>query len=166
VVILPVKIDDEAHVKENDLELYAFGRLEVSGEPTLESHLETCKHCRDRLRELRIFTHQKDELSGRPSRQPEKRSEIRIATNDSGFVRIMGLEVGPRLEARILEASKSGMKIEIGVPIAPAARIQVLLKDISAFAEVRYCRPIGETFQIGVRVVDLVRLPAPKSETQ
>ncbi len=48
------------------------------------------------------------------------------------------------------------MRIELPVEVDPGTELQVQLKDAMAFAEVRYCRPVGDKFHAGVKIVEVV----------
>jgi predicted anti-sigma-YlaC factor YlaD len=146
---------DETHIREDDLELYAIGTLEESKLPGLKAHLKTCDLCRDRLLEAAVFA-ERLARTANPRQPLERRCEVRLPTNDAASVRSLRPETGPRHEARILDVSKSGMRIELSVQVDPGVEIQVQLKDAIAFAEVRYCRPVGDKFHAGVKVIEVV----------
>ncbi|MCU1339740.1 MAG: hypothetical protein JWO19_5321 [Bryobacterales bacterium] len=158
------KSEGNLHILEEDLELYAFGRLHPSKTPDLKSHLEACDYCRERLREVSSFTEQIGELARRQQAlTEERRREVRMPANDQAFVRILRPEVGPRGEARILETSKSGLLLEMAVPVEPGVELQVQLTDTMAFAEVRHCRPADEKFHVGVRLIDVIPFGNPQT---
>jgi len=48
------------------------------------------------------------------------------------------------------------MRIELPIQVDPGIELQIQLKDVIAFAEVRYCLPVGDNFHAGVKVIDLV----------
>ena len=146
---------NKTHVREDDLELYAIGTLEEWKVPTVKAHVKTCPYCGNRLLEIATFTERIAELT-RPRRTLDRRCEVRLLTEDPGFVRCLRPQVGPRYDARILDVSKRGLRVEVPIQIDTGVEIQVQLKDSIAFAEVRYCRPVADKFHLGAKVVDVV----------
>jgi hypothetical protein len=63
--------------------------------------------------------------------------------------------VGPSTQIRVLDISRSGLKISVPEPLAPGTVIQIHMKAAVAFAEVRFCAPQGEEFHAGVRFQDV-----------
>lgn len=153
------KVDINAHVREDDLELYAFHRLGRSELERVESHMRSCEFCQKRLTEVSRLTEQIGELSRRQNDPvgEERRSEARIPTDDPAIVRL----VGPLIYARVVDASKSGIRLLLSERLNPGAQIQIQMKDIVALGEVRYCSPAGESYQAGIRLIDVV---LPSSE--
>jgi hypothetical protein len=60
-----------------------------------------------------------------------------------------------RLEIRVLETSAHGLRLRVPQFLSPGTAIQVRLKDSVTLAEVRYCRPTGAEFYVGVWIQDV-----------
>jgi hypothetical protein len=87
----------------------------------------------------------------------EKRREARYPCNDAVAVRI--LSVGPRhFPATVLDVSRSGLRLELAIPIAKGSEIEVTARSqIVIFGEVRYCRRAGDSFHAGVLIRDVIQ---------
>ncbi len=88
----------------------------------------------------------------------ERRSEARYPTRD--VVEIQILEKGSlcRVAATILDVSRSGLRIEVGSPIAKGSQVEIILgRTLIIFGEVRYCRRSGEVVYAGVLIQQVVR---------
>jgi hypothetical protein len=94
----------------------------------------------------------------------EKRREPRYPCKDAVAVRI--LSVAPRhFPATVLDVSRSGLRLEVAIPIAKGSEIEVTARSqIVIFGEVRYCRRAGDSFYAGVLIRDVIqpRLQAVK----
>jgi hypothetical protein len=60
--------------------------------------------------------------------------------------------LGPSAPARLMAICESGMHVRVANPIFVGALVQVRSSDVLAFGRVRYCIPVGQEFQIGVKV--------------
>ena len=82
----------------------------------------------------------------------ERRRSIREQRNESGKLRVVSpISQSRSEEVRVLDRSKSGMKLSVNTFLAPGTQIQIHLKDIVALGEVRYCVPCEDRFHIGIR---------------
>jgi hypothetical protein len=90
--------------------------------------------------------------------QAEKRRERRHATCQ--YVEVCLLDANNlRLSGMLRDISKHGMRIELDMPLKTGDRLEVLLQSKAIiFAEVRYCRRTGESYQVG-SVIDDVYYP-------
>jgi hypothetical protein len=84
----------------------------------------------------------------------ERRQEIRIATNEPARMKILQ-PLSPSTEVRVLDISRSGLKITVPEMLTPGTVIQIHMRTAVAFAEVRYCGPSGEEIHAGVRFQDV-----------
>jgi PilZ domain len=88
-----------------------------------------------------------DESSG-----TERRREPRYPCNDPVVVRILPGD-GSRVPAKLLDVSRSGLRLEIGVSLLKGAEIEIVLsKQIAIFGKVRHCRRVGDVFHAGVLI--------------
>jgi hypothetical protein len=89
----------------------------------------------------------------------ERRSETRLPIDDPAIVTILQVASHPHLECRILETSKSGLRLGLPVPLEPGVLIQIRQKATITMAEVRYCIPAGGGFHIGARILSTMSAP-------
>src|SRR3984885_10396582 len=90
--------------------------------------------------------------------QAEKRREKKYATRE--YVEVCLLDMNNlRLRGMLRDISKHAMRIELEMPLKTGDRLEVLLQSKAIiFAEVRYCRRTGESYQVG-SVIDDVYYP-------
>ena len=84
----------------------------------------------------------------------ERRLEVRIATDEPARMKVLQ-PLGPAIEIRVLDVSRSGLKISVPEMLAPGTVIQIHMKTAIAFAEVRYVSPCGDDLHAGVRFQDV-----------
>lgn len=91
----------------------------------------------------------------------DKRREQRYPTNDPAEVRVTPFTAAP-IPAKVVDVSRSGMKLELTTPLPREARIEVtmLMSRVVIFGEVRYCRRAGSVCHAGVLIRDVVQ-PKP-----
>ena len=83
----------------------------------------------------------------------ERLSEPRVPTDDPAVITILHADSHPHLEGRILNTSKNGLRLSLGVPLDPGVLIQIRRKEVITMAEVRYCIPADSGFRIGARIL-------------
>jgi len=82
----------------------------------------------------------------------ERRREPRYPCNDPVVVRMHPGD-GQRIPATLLDVSKSGLRLQIGMALFKGAEIEILLsKEIAIFGKVRHCRRTGESYQAGILI--------------
>lgn len=88
----------------------------------------------------------------------EKRRERRYPVNEAVKVRVFPYAAMP-ISAKILDVSRSGMKLELPTPMSPGTRIEILMPmtKLAVFGDVRYCRKCGEEYHAGVLIADVIR---------
>jgi hypothetical protein len=59
-------------------------------------------------------------------------------------------------DGRILDVSKSGLRLLMATNVMPGSFVKVRMKDYIAFGVARYCAPATEGFFIGVQLDDHV----------
>jgi hypothetical protein len=83
---------------------------------------------------------------------PERRREFRYPCDDPAEVRLVPGD-GSRQSARVLEISRSGMRLEVPLSVAKGSQIEVFLpKQLVIFGQVRYCRRAGAKYHAGVLI--------------
>jgi PilZ domain len=85
----------------------------------------------------------------------EKRREPRYPTCEPVEVYLLDMN-NLRLNGMLKDISKSGMRIELDMPLKAGDRLEVVVQNKAiAFAEVRYCRRTGESYQVGTLIEDV-----------
>jgi PilZ domain len=121
-----------------------------------------------REKSVRVFHHpyEMPESDGGPSssataavkaKSPfvEKRREARYVTCEAVDVCILDVE-SQRLQGILRDVSRSGLRIELSLPVNAGARLEVLLHNRAIiFGEARYCQGSAPTYQVGVVIEDV-----------
>jgi PilZ domain len=142
------------HVSEQDLELYARGRLESPGE--VEFHVESCASCRDKLCDVARFISDIATLSRQQEiHGPEKRREQRIPTNDEASMRVLNPPFSGRESVQILDASRNGLRVRTLSARETGSIVQLRIKDVHVLGEVRYCLKVDDGYNIGIQIQDM-----------
>jgi anti-sigma factor ChrR (cupin superfamily) len=139
------------HLRGDELEAYLAGRLSPSQSSLVSSHLSACKQCASELQRL------SEQGDGENARDHTPASEDQAA-----WIRVIGPAVKPRLEGRVLEASAGVLKLMVPEPLEAGTFLQVRVDSRFILAEVRYCLPKGDEFQIGVEAKDVFEMPPKK----
>jgi len=96
-----------------------------------------------------------EDQSSSASEKTDRRREARHPCNEPAEVRILSGDSEP-LVGRVLDVSRSGLRLEIARALITDVAIQVVLpKEAIVFGRVRYCRPAGEGFHAGVYIDDV-----------
>ena len=66
---------------------------------------------------------------------------------------------GDRVDGRVMNLSRSGLKLRVPKPMLPGTMVQVRFKDKIALGEIRYCIPVGAEYYVGVRFQDVMEVP-------
>jgi len=82
----------------------------------------------------------------------ERRREPRYPCNDPVMVRVLPGD-GNRIPATLVDVSKSGLRLEIAVPLLKGSEIEIVLsKQIAIFGKIRHCRRSGDNYQAGILI--------------
>jgi hypothetical protein len=93
-----------------------------------------------------------DPLKPPESPGPERRREPRYPCNDPVMVRVMPGD-GNRVPATLVDVSRSGLRLEIAIPLIKGSEIEIVLsKQIAIFGKIRHCRRSGDNYQAGVLI--------------
>jgi hypothetical protein len=144
------------HVRDEDLELYLMERLEKAQTATIEAHLTDCSACAVRLRSADVLSNQLADLPRKqtPFGGVEKRCEPRVTTDEAGVLQKINPFSPDRLNVRVLEVSKGGMRVSGPNSLEPGTNVKVLLNSEIAFGEVRHCRMVGGAYHAGIQLHD------------
>jgi hypothetical protein len=89
--------------------------------------------------------------------EAERRTEARYPTRgDPAELELLQTPAEP-IYGTILDVSRSGLRIVLPKRMNRGEQVKVKLQGNVIFGEVRYCRAASETFQVGIRIQDLVR---------
>lgn len=87
----------------------------------------------------------------------DRRSELRFGVDQPAFVSFSGRRKRKDIPAQIVEASKSGLRITLEVPIKVGSIVEVKWDTSIVTAEARHCRQTGpETYSVGLKISDVV----------
>lgn len=83
----------------------------------------------------------------------ERRREPRYPCDDPVEIRTVPRD-GSRVPATLKDISRSGLRIEIAVPLPKGAEIEVLLsKQLAVSGRVRHCRRVGAKYEAGILIL-------------
>jgi hypothetical protein len=85
----------------------------------------------------------------------EKRREARYVTCDAVEVCILDVE-SQRLQGILRDVSRSGLRIELSLPVKAGAHLEVVLPNRAIiFGDARYCHRSAHRYQVGVVIEDV-----------
>jgi len=87
-----------------------------------------------------------------PVEEADRRKEPRYPSDGSARVLVSFLSEPQTFNARVLDVSKSGMRLKLSAPLAPGTLVQVELKSLVATGAVRHCRKDGEEYSMGIQL--------------
>ena len=141
------------HAHDDDLELYARGRLEPEQTSIVEAHLRECQACREQLSEcigLRLSVHPTGTTK---STEQYARSELRFNTGDEAIFQELSPLSLERQQVQIVDISKHGLGILAPKSALPGTIVQVRIKSSVELGEVRHCSVSGDKgYRIGLRL--------------
>lgn len=83
----------------------------------------------------------------------ERRHEIRIPTDESARISIPGPERIEKVDIRIVDVSRGGLRVLVNRCLRQGSMVMVHLRNADVMAEVRYCRPAdAPDHHIGLQV--------------
>ena len=145
-------LDASDHLHEDDLELYARGRLEPELVQRAENHLLACEICQKVLADClwRGIALRLPHVIN--SDGPLKRVEPRFVTEGEALLQEIHPLSTERHKVQIVDVSKNGLGLSSPKAILPGTIVQLRIKDSVELGNVRYCSPCGDAFKIGVRL--------------
>src|SRR6266478_2902826 len=146
-------IPGTVHIHDDDLEMYARGRLEPEHTSAIESHLLECHTCREKLSQC-IGSQLKLHPTGKTKAEEKyERSEPRFVTgDDASFQELSPLSLD-RQKVKIVDISKNGIGILAPKAVMPGTIVQVRIKSNVELGETRYCSAQGDKgYRIGLRL--------------
>jgi hypothetical protein len=82
----------------------------------------------------------------------ERRQEQRYSLDERAWMHTVYPVASRRRLVRIVDVSKSGLRIETVLPELQGASVRVHFNDVFVIGEVRFCVEAGEHYQIGIRI--------------
>jgi predicted anti-sigma-YlaC factor YlaD len=137
------------HVQIDELQIYLRGQAQPEAVTAIGAHLQGCSECQNRLAEGARFGSQVSDAGDRLSEAVDKRAESRYGIEDILILQPLSSE---RLIAKIIDISKSGLAIVTSHNLSCGTSVRISIGRRVFIAEVRYCRPSGADFQIGLSV--------------
>lgn len=91
---------------------------------------------------------------------PERRREPRVPVDVEARLKCLNplTSVGPSIRARVVEISRSGMKLRANRELQPGAVVQIIVGKTFYLATARHSRRAGDTFETGVQLTE--RIPS------
>ena len=134
------------HSSAFDLKQYVSGQLATKDAAVIQAHLEACDECQLRLADMAIET----QWEG-----PERRSEARVAVDFAGRLKLLDpvTSVGPPHDVRVIEISRSGLKIRTPRFLIPKTLVQIRFNGKVMLGEVRYCNKRELEYHAGIKQV-------------
>jgi hypothetical protein len=92
-------------------------------------------------------------------RGPDRRKHPRVPMDVQARIKLLNpLEtMGPSMPARVLEISRSGMKVRAKRAFMIGAVIQIIVKETFYLGTVRHTRQTNDGFDVGVRLNETIR---------
>jgi hypothetical protein len=88
--------------------------------------------------------------------EDERRRQPRMATDDPASIQILSPLTLERMDVRILDVSRNGLKIRSPRRLNTGAILQIRLRDLFIMGEVRYCVQTPDGFYAGLYIQDCV----------
>ena len=139
------------HVSEKRLQSYLSGELSEAMANEITSHLEVCQSCR-----VRVVNRVEATNHTVGAARDERRRQPRMPTDDPASIQIITPLSLERMDVRILDVSRNGLKIRTPKLLTTGAILQVRLRDLLIIGEVRYCVQTPDGFYAGLYIQDCV----------
>lgn len=103
---------------------------------------------------------QRGEQEARTSRdQADRRREPRVPTDEAASMRVVDSWSSLRVNVRVLEVSRNGLKLSVPRFLNQGTVIQIHREGSMALAEVRHCASAGSACRAGVLLRDVFPEP-------
>ena len=91
----------------------------------------------------------------------ERRVDPRAPIDEPASAKILhpAVSASDRVDGRVVNLSRSGLKLRVPSPMLPGTIVQVRFLERIALGEIRYCIPTGSEYYVGVRFQDVMELP-------
>lgn len=86
----------------------------------------------------------------------DRRSELRFPVNHPATLKFLNpVQTASRIPATILNSSRGGIKLSVDRDVLPGTLVQVRVDGRVLLGEVRFSRPQGSEYHVGVRLQDI-----------
>jgi hypothetical protein len=84
----------------------------------------------------------------------ELRSEARVAEDSPARIKVLDpmISLGPSFHARVVNTSSKGLKVRVPRSILQGSVVQVRFQERIVLGKVKYCTPVEDEFDIGIRL--------------
>ena len=87
----------------------------------------------------------------------DRRTELRFGVDQPAVVSFPGGRKRKEVPTRIVEASKSGLRIQMDMPVKVGSIIKVKWESSVVTAEARYCHQTGPgTYSVGLKISEVL----------
>jgi hypothetical protein len=87
----------------------------------------------------------------------DRRTELRFGADQPAVVWVLGSRPAKEIPAKIVEASKSGLRLILEVPIEAGAAIKVEWERTALVGEARHCRKTGPNrYSLGMKITEVI----------
>jgi hypothetical protein len=161
---MPPPSEHAGHISEDDLALYLKDSLSPDLMSTIDSHLQGCEVCCDKLAEQDKCLWYLAELNVADDApiKGEKRREPRQATDDPATLQVLAPFSNTVMDVRIVDVAAGGVKVRTPESLAPGSLVRLKMRYSVACGDVRYCLPSEQRFNAGVRLHDYYFGPLAK----
>ena len=87
---------------------------------------------------------------------PGDRREVRYDVRKVATLYPVDTDTRDRFEVFVMDVSASGMKVRVERPLQPGQLVQVLLDELFALGEVRYCLEAAGRYNVGLKLVSVL----------
>jgi hypothetical protein len=149
----------DAHIDAHDLDLYVREKLDAEHSSRIQSHLQICAVCRDKL--VDGFLARLTELN---QQQPgdtvhEKRAARRMKSGERGSLQTLCPLSFERPAVQIVDVSKDGFGLLVDAFLTTGTIVQIQIGNTISVGTVRSCRAAGDhRFHLGILVQHAVEL--------
>ena len=130
-----------------ELALYRDGKTDKSQTAALEAHLAACPDCAEKIAAIPT------QAAGV---RPEMRSEPRTPSGRAAQLQVLHPLSLETVDVRIWNVSPAGLAIRSKFFVAPGSDVKVRMEAIIKFGRVCYCVRLGDEFQAGIKVHDVL----------
>jgi hypothetical protein len=96
----------------------------------------------------------------------ESRREHRFKLNQTLTVRVLGSRLWPVMQASILDASGSGMRLRSGLPVPSGTPIEIESDHLLSKGSVCRCESEQDSYEIGIQVSETGPVSEPHAHVE
>jgi hypothetical protein len=87
-----------------------------------------------------------------PDPKADRRKEPRYPTDGWASILVPSASAPRTFTARVLDVSKSGLRLRLPVPLEPGTLLQIEMRSVVTTGAVRHCSSDGEHYSVGVQL--------------